>query len=331
MVTTYHMDELDRELLRLLQRQGFQSSQELAVQLKIGTRTIQRRIKNMRDEGIFKVIAVPNLVSFGQSAWAKIGIKVDPNCSVKVAHQLADHPDVYFVAHSLGTYDIMIAAAFRTLDQLTHFVNNELTRIEGVVSKETMLLVRPKKYYRYLWPGPLFKDQAEEAIEFQAYYSHYQLVDIDHKILDILMKDGLTRPATIKKQLGIAESTVRKRIKYMRDSHSITLEVVPNKEILEDEAWATIGINTRYDFDDKMLDAIVQDPNVYLVSVCLGRFDLVIAARFKNLDLLTQFISGKLTSIQGINSVQTFLHSKPIKYHNIRLGVTKEKVGAISK
>jgi DNA-binding Lrp family transcriptional regulator len=136
------------------------------------------------------------------------------------------------------------------------------------------------------------------------------------------MEDGLARPAEIKRRLGVPESCIRKRIKEMRDRRSITFEVVPNKEVLEDEAWATIGINTESAFNDKMLDIIVSDPNVYLVSVCLGRFDLVIAARFKNIDLLTGFVSTKLASIPGINSVQTFLHSKPIKYHNTRLSKT---------
>jgi len=134
------------------------------------------------------------------------------------------------------------------------------------------------------------------------------------------MEDGLTPSSIVKEKLGIAEGTIRNRINYLKENRLITLEVVPNKEVLEFEAWATIGINTRFSFDDSMLEVLINDPNVYLVSACLGRFDLVIAARFRNIDILTQFVTTRLVSITGINSVQTILHSKPIKYHNIRLG-----------
>lgn len=313
------MDALDNELIKLLQRYGFQSGLLLASRLKKSHRTIQRHLKRMRDEGVYKVIAVPNFVSFGNRAWAKIGINVDPAMLNHVANTLAEHPSVYFVAYSLGTYNIIIAVAFPELDRLTYFVNHELTQIKGITSKETMLLVRPVKYYRHLWPGHIFSDSSTAESYLTRGNGEEGISALDVKILGILAEDGLARPAVISQRLGIAESLVRKRIKYMKDSQAITFEVVPNQEVLEDEAWATIGINTKSDFNDKMLGIIINDPDVYLTSVCLGRFDLIIAARFKNIDLLTRFVSTKLASISGINSVQTFIHNRPIKYHNIRL------------
>jgi Lrp/AsnC family transcriptional regulator, regulator for asnA, asnC and gidA len=315
------MDGLDQELLRFLITNGFQSSQALASHMNIGLRTIQRRIKEMRDSGTFKVIAVPNMVKFGYQGWAKIGIKIDPAFSSQVTQVLADHPAVYFVAHSLGIYDIVIAVAFKSLDELTYFVNYELTNIQGIISKETMILVKPLKYYGYSWPDSSLKNSTNisDGQHFND-IDRYQGTDLDSRILKILMDDGLTPLSKVKERLGIAEGTIRNRINFMKENQLITLEVVPNKEVLEFEAWATIGINTRFSFDDSMLDILIKDPNVYLVSACLGRFDLVIAARFRNIDLLTQFVTIRLVSIPGINSVQTVLHSKPIKYHNIRLG-----------
>ncbi len=62
----------------------------------------------------------------------------------------------------------------------------------------------------------------------------------------------------------------------------------------------------------------------------LGRFDLVIAARFENIDLLSEFITAKLGSIEGINSIQTSLHCKPIKIHNrLRLGNPEDNADSI--
>jgi len=51
--------------------------------------------------------------------------------------------------------------------------------------------------------------------------------------------------------------------------------------------------------------------------VAIGRFNLVIAARFHHIDSINQFINIKLPEIEGISYVETFLHNKPLKYHNI--------------
>lgn len=66
-----------------------------------------------------------------------------------------------------------------------------------------------------------------------------------------------------------------------------------------------------------MLDAIIKNPAVYLVSASIGRFNIVIAARFHNIDLLSGFVHMELAKIKGVGTVETFLHTKPVKYHNI--------------
>lgn len=320
------MDDLDKKILKFLQGHGFEAVPLLSSQLSTGERTIQRRLKNMRDKGAFKVIAVPNLVSLGYRGWAKIGIKVDSLQAENVANALADHPNVYLVTHALGLHNIVIAVAFKSIEMLTHFVGFELNNMEGILSKDTMLFARPIKYYRYNWPGYSFRRTYNIADDSLTQNNNkYSASDMDMAILRILMADGLARPAMIKEKLGISEGTIRNRINFMKGNNLITLEVIPNKDILEGEAQATIDINTKFNFNARMLDTIVNNPNVYLVSASLGRSNLAIAARFENIDLLSQFISLELGSIAGIGSIQTSIHCKPVKIHQrISLMSTKD-------
>jgi hypothetical protein len=37
------------------------------------------------------------------------------------------------------------------------------------------------------------------------------------------------------------------------------------------------------------------------------------------MDLLNDFVTHKLTSTDGIGSIETFVHNKPLKYHNVPL------------
>ena len=134
---------------------------------------------------------------------------------------------------------------------------------------------------------------------------------------EVLFGAGLIRPANLKSRLGIGESIIRKRLKDMLNREVFKIAVVPNPEILEYEVWATMGITIHHQFAHKVIDGIIKYPAVYLASLSLGRFNLVIAARFQNIDLLNQFIKTELPAIEGISSVEAFLHNKPLKYHNI--------------
>ena len=318
------MDELDQKILSEFELLGFQKSAILADIVGVGERTIRRRINNMIGSRAIKIIAVPNPVLFGFRAWTKIGIKVAPGSLSRVARVLVKHPSVYFVAYALGRFDIVIAVYLHTIDRLTYFVNSELTRVEGILSAETWMLASPRKYYHFSWPAPVFrktKNGWEPYRDATASQNRYEVDEVDRRILDILREDGLTRPARLKSMSGIGESTIRKHMKDMLDNEVYKVEVVPDPEILGYEAWATIGITINQQSAHEVIDSIIKYPAVYLASVSLGRFNLIIAARFHNTDLLNQFVTMDLSSIPGISSTETFVHNKPLKYHNINWSI----------
>jgi Lrp/AsnC family transcriptional regulator for asnA, asnC and gidA len=320
------MDELDQKLLNVLQRKGFQNSRTLASLLGVGERTIYRRITKMRSKGIIKIIAIPDFVLFGYRAWAKVGIKVEPQSLTYVAGQLAENPSIYFVAYAYGRFDIIIAVHFFDINSLTNFINSELIRIKGIQSTETMVLTSPRKYYNFCWPPPLSeetKNGRQHYVDGSANHRNYTIEQTDRRILSILMEDGLSRPATMKSRLGMGEGTIRKRMKKMINKGAFRIVAVSNPELLKHQVWGTMGITINKRPAHEILDAIVKHPEVYLASVAIGRFNLVIAARFRDIDLLNQFVTIDLPAIEGVSYVETFLHNKPLKYHNIHWATPK--------
>ncbi len=311
------MDDLDKKLLSELQSKGYQKSSILAPCLGVVERTIRRRINIMKKERIIKIIAVPNPILFGYRAWAKIGIKVKPSSLFQVVQELIRHRSIYFVAYSLGRFDIMIAVHSESMDRLAYFVNSELPKIKGISGTETMLLMSPRKYYNLSWPEPALRENNRREHDASVTYDVYQIDETDRRIINILMEDGLTPVRVLKSRLGLGENTIRKRIKTMLKHGVFNIEVVPNPESLEYEAWATIGVNTSGQFVHKVIDAIIKNPAVYLASGSIGRFNIVIAARFHSIDLLNEFIHMELAKIKGVDTVETFLHTTPVKYHYI--------------
>jgi len=313
------MDELDQKLLDELERHGFQKAAILAPKLGVGKSTIHRRISSMRSNKIIKVIALPNPILFGYRAWAIVGIKVKPDSLYDVARQLVKHPSTYMVAFSLSEFDIMADVLFDTFDKLTFFVSSELMRIKGILRIETMLLMCPRKYYNFSWPAPTFRkgDTVQEYRFDAASHNTYELDKVDRSIISILRQDGLTRPAALKARLGIGESTIRKRLKNMLNRGLFSIEVVPNPEVLQYEAWAMMGINIKRQSAHQVIDEIIKNPAVYFASVSLGRFNVIICARFHSMDLLNHFVKVELPVIKGIASVEPFLYNRLLKYHSI--------------
>jgi Lrp/AsnC family transcriptional regulator for asnA, asnC and gidA len=327
-IERWRMDELDQKLLNVLQRADLQKIRALAPILGVGERTVYRRICAMRSKGIIKIIAIPDFVLFGYRAWAKIGIKVEPRALTYVANQLAHNPSIYFVACSYGNFDIITAVHFLNIEILTEFINSELVKINGILSTETMVLTSPRKYYNFCWEPLAFKkakNGCHRYLDESPSYPNLTLDQVDRNILSFLMEDGFTRPATIKSKLGISESTVRKRMKRMKNNGIFKIVAVPNPELLEDEVWATMGITINKRPAHAVLNAIVKHPEVYLASSSIGRFNLVIAVRFGNIDFLNHFVTIDLPAIDGVSDVETFLHNRPLKYHNIHWPISNGK------
>jgi len=300
------MDDIDRKIISELQTRGFKRAGALTTVLNVSARTISRRIGNLRTSNLIKIIAVPNPFLFGNRAWAKIGIKIEPRSLRNVTRELVTHPSIYFVAYTLGVFDIIIAITYDSFDKLTSFVNSELVNIPGLLSSETMMLMNPRKYYNFYWDTKIRNRELPGEID-----------DIDRKILKYLSVDALIHPEIIRDELGIGESTIRRRIKRMFNSEAYKLEVVPNPQLLKNHVWATLGITVNQTSPNEILDVLVKNPAVYLASASTGRFNIIISTRFTSMDLLSDFLSAELPKIKGVNSIESFLHNRPLKYHNI--------------
>jgi DNA-binding Lrp family transcriptional regulator len=316
------MDELDQQITYILENQGLQTSKALAGIIGgASERTIRRHLNEMIKQHTIKIVTIPNPVLCGFTAWSKIGIKVDPIYLDHVANMLVEHSSVYFAAYSLGRFDIIIAVHFDTIDKLSHFVNSELLGMQGIVNLETWLLTCPRKYHRFSWNTPSFFGADEHYLshEPKVDQSDFHIDDVDRDILALLIENGFMLPAEIKSKLGLGENTIRKRIQYMLNNNIFKKEVVLNPQILKNETWATFGITTNGRSAYGVIEDLINFNQVYLVSGSLGKFNVLIAGHFGNMEQLNDFVTKELPGINGISSTETFVHNKPLKYHNIPL------------
>jgi Lrp/AsnC family transcriptional regulator for asnA, asnC and gidA len=82
-----------------------------------------------------------------------IGIQVEQSVIREVEQALIVMPEVRFLGITLGEYDLMLEAWFKSNDELLHFVTVTLTRIPGIKRTESFQILHLSKY-TYDWGTP---------------------------------------------------------------------------------------------------------------------------------------------------------------------------------
>lgn len=140
------IDSLDLKLIKELEIDGRQTNAELARKVGTSKATARRKLNRLLDEGIIRVLAVADPPSIGFNTVATMGINVHPGEVDAVADKLASYANVRFVIISTGRYDIITWVMFRSAEDLSDFIRNELGNIPGLVSAETMIYLDIKRF-----------------------------------------------------------------------------------------------------------------------------------------------------------------------------------------
>jgi Lrp/AsnC family transcriptional regulator for asnA, asnC and gidA len=137
-MTHGQLDELDERIVALLRENGRRSNRDVARAIGVAETTIRNRMRRLVNEEIIQISARVNLSRLGHEMNVHIGISCDPGRVADVANELANMREVRFLSYVVGRYDLLIAAAFRTRDELLTFLLNHLGKIQGVQRTETI-------------------------------------------------------------------------------------------------------------------------------------------------------------------------------------------------
>jgi Lrp/AsnC family transcriptional regulator for asnA, asnC and gidA len=135
-----------------------------------------------------------------------------------------------------------------------------------------------------------------------------ELDALDRGIIEALRKDGRVPNSTIAAALGVAEGTIRQRIKKLLDSGALRVAGLLNPQILSDHQLCVIGLNideSRH-LEDRAR-AVGALAEVRSVAIVTGRYDLLVEVLVASNQGLIHFLSESLAEVPGITSSETFL------------------------
>lgn len=136
---SYGLDEIDRQIIAILQKDGRVPFAQIAEQLKVSAGMIRLRYNRLAEMGVLHVVAITNPLRMGYQTMALIGIKADGNNLLEIADKIAALDEVIYLIVVSGSYDIMIEIVCRDQNHLLQFLTERLYKIEGVRETESFM------------------------------------------------------------------------------------------------------------------------------------------------------------------------------------------------
>ncbi|MBA2311809.1 MAG: Lrp/AsnC family transcriptional regulator [Actinobacteria bacterium] len=136
----------------------------------------------------------------------------------------------------------------------------------------------------------------------------------DRRIIGLLQEDGRMPNSEIARRLGIAEATVRKRLRRLTSEGVIRVMAVPSPETVGLTQSAIISVACELTQVDGVAAALEALPETRYLGYSAGAYDLIMECFFYSHDHLLDFIRHKLAPIPGIQKTETFIILKVRKF-----------------
>jgi DNA-binding Lrp family transcriptional regulator len=136
------------------------------------------------------------------------------------------------------------------------------------------------------------------------------LVDLDTvdvKILSEIERDGRLSISDLAKKLGISRASASRRLQRLWDRRLTRTAIFTNPLALGYRNQALTGIQVWPGKLREVCDKLHDFPDVYLILITAGRYDIIIWTMFADPMALTIFLSNELGAISGVKSTDTLM------------------------
>jgi Lrp/AsnC family transcriptional regulator for asnA, asnC and gidA len=139
------MDQLDRTILAMLQRDGRKPYTEIAQATGVSEGTVRNRVARLVQEQAIQIVGLIDPQQLGFDAPALIGVSIRGADLETAARQIAAFPEVSYLVMVSGEYDLLVEVLCRDREHLAGFLNQQLRKVPGVFHSQTFLILRTFK------------------------------------------------------------------------------------------------------------------------------------------------------------------------------------------
>ena len=143
------LDEINKQIIEHLQRDGRMSYAALAKIIGLSEAAVRQRVQRLLDGGLMQIVAVTDPLTLGFARQAMVGVKVNGDLRT-VADELAAIPEVDYVVICAGGYDLLVELVCTDDEHLLRSLNDAIRTVKGVTATETFMYLKLAKQ-TYAW------------------------------------------------------------------------------------------------------------------------------------------------------------------------------------
>lgn len=316
------LDDVGLKIILELRRDGRASAAKIAQKLGISLPTVNKRLKDIVNDGIVTIRAFPNPERIGYQAEAFIGLNVSLKDVERISKQImgipkrrgnqieillglninltsnnvltrpAENSPQTSIINGFGKFDIIIVAYFLDWSMLHNFVNDELPGIKGINYIETYIISEVKKRNEAM----LSKISSDSK--------SLKLDEIDRRLINALMINGRPNYSHLAKQLGISNSTASRRISYLTKENIIRILAVPDPSKIGNSFHNYVVLKTYISDVDKICDHLSKYPEIHTVMKLMNGYNILLGISTIDIKALYDLITNNIANLPGIISYE---------------------------
>lgn len=306
------LDDIDLAIIRELQHDGRRSVIGMAKALGVHRNTVSAKLRRLLDERIITTAIYAYPPALGYHTIATIGISVAPGEVDAVAERMASLTNIHYVFVCLGRYDVIVWGLFRDQDELYGFITRDLGNTPGIVGTEAMVSLGMRKlsfaFLNSQLPSSYGDQHKETTLGLGTIpQSGIDLDKQDMAIIQELQRDARQPVLTLAKALGIHRNIVTARLKRLFDHGIARAVIAPDPMALGYRVMVAMGISVLPGAIAAASDRLKSAASIHSVTICTGRYDIMLWGFFCDQEELYSFIRQELGKTPGIRKAEAMV------------------------
>lgn len=318
------LEPLDRRIVAALQVDGRASWAEVARLVGTSETTVARRAQALLDARRVAVTVVRDPVCAGRSHVMLSRIRCAPGRVQQVARALAERPDVRFVSLVTGDCDVVCEFVLPRGRHAARMLLHELQQAEGVTASETEPELHTFKV-SFDWsrqdlvrevggPGRVGREPPREHLG-----GPHALDEVDERIIGALAGDGRRTFAAVAGEVGVNETTVRRRSDVLRSRGCLRVATLVPAALLGYEAEQLITLELEPPHLQAAAAVLAEHTGVRFVALTMGRLGLLCEVVLPSLEAVYEFTNHTLGTLSGLRRVRVNVELLTVKRGHVLL------------
>jgi DNA-binding Lrp family transcriptional regulator len=315
------IDALDRRIIQALYVDPRAPFRRLAEVLGSSEQTVSRRYRRLFDGRILRVVGQLDSQRLGQSDWA-VRIRCAPGSAPTVATTLAQHPDTSWVQLISGGTEIFSTIHSRDGEQRTPLLLSQLSVGRQVVDLEAYCLLHLFATGLSSPPGRSDLSRREIAQLLSPARERPSvdrpkatLAASDWPLVAALADDGRAPYRQLAARTHWHESTVRRRVEELIASGVLFFDLDLASDAYGIRSQALLWMSVTPTNLRAVGQALASRPEFPFVAATTGSTNLVAALVCPDDRSLYEYLTGEMTSLDGLTHIETAPVMQFVKMH----------------